>query len=88
MFERRGLSISMGNASPEVRRVDVVTGSNGEDSFANAVERFILAAVFERARWHRSSRGPRMVEPARAASKISLIRQAFSRNNGHGRDRA
>jgi hydroxymethylpyrimidine pyrophosphatase-like HAD family hydrolase len=46
IFERSSLSISMGNASPEVwRGADVVTGSNGEDGFANAVERFILAAM-------------------------------------------
>ena len=43
IFERSGLSVSMGNASPEVwRGADVVTGSNGEDGFANAVEQFIL----------------------------------------------
>jgi Cof subfamily protein (haloacid dehalogenase superfamily) len=43
MFERSGLSIAMGNASPEVRRAaDLVTDSNREDGFANAVERFIL----------------------------------------------
>jgi Cof subfamily protein (haloacid dehalogenase superfamily) len=43
MFERSGLSIAMGNASPEVKRAaDFVTDSNREDGFANAVERFIL----------------------------------------------
>jgi Cof subfamily protein (haloacid dehalogenase superfamily) len=43
MFERSGLSIAMGNASPEVQRAaDFVTDSNGEDGFANAIERFIL----------------------------------------------
>jgi Cof subfamily protein (haloacid dehalogenase superfamily) len=43
MFERSGLSIAMGNASPEVRRAaDFVTDSNREDGFANAMERFIL----------------------------------------------
>ena len=43
MFERSGLSISLDNASPEVRQgADVVTGSNGEDGFANAVEQFIV----------------------------------------------
>jgi hypothetical protein len=43
MFERSGLSIAMGNASPEVQQAaDVVTDSNREDGFANAVERFIL----------------------------------------------
>jgi Cof subfamily protein (haloacid dehalogenase superfamily) len=44
MFERSGLSIAMGNASPEVKQAaDFVTGSNLEDGFANAIERFILA---------------------------------------------
>jgi Cof subfamily protein (haloacid dehalogenase superfamily) len=43
MFERSGLSIAMGNASPEARRAaDFVTDSNREEGFANAVERFIL----------------------------------------------
>lgn len=43
MFERSGLSIAMGNASPEVRQAaDFVTDSNREEGFANAIERFIL----------------------------------------------
>jgi hypothetical protein len=43
MFERSGLSIAMGNAKPEVRQAaDVVTTSNGEDGFADAIERVIL----------------------------------------------
>jgi Cof subfamily protein (haloacid dehalogenase superfamily) len=43
MFERSGLSIAMGNASPEVRQAaDLVTDSNREEGFANAIERFIL----------------------------------------------
>jgi Cof subfamily protein (haloacid dehalogenase superfamily) len=43
MFERSGLSIAMGNASPEAKwAADFVTDSNREDGFANAVERFIL----------------------------------------------
>ena len=43
MFERSGLSIAMGNASPDVRQAaDFVTDSNREDGFAKAVERFIL----------------------------------------------
>lgn len=43
MFERGGLSIAMGNASPEVRHAaDFVTASNCEDGFAQAVERIIL----------------------------------------------
>ena len=40
MFELSGLSIAMGNASPEVRRAaDFVTDSNSEDGFANAIDR-------------------------------------------------
>jgi Cof subfamily protein (haloacid dehalogenase superfamily) len=51
MFERSGLSIAMGNASPEVRRAaDLVTDSNGEDGFANAIERFILGGGRSNAR--------------------------------------
>jgi Cof subfamily protein (haloacid dehalogenase superfamily) len=45
MFERSGLSIAMGNASPEVQRAaDFVTESNSEDGFARAIERLILGA--------------------------------------------
>jgi Cof subfamily protein (haloacid dehalogenase superfamily) len=44
MFERSGLSIAMGNASPDVRRAaDLVTDTNREEGVANAIERFILA---------------------------------------------
>ncbi len=43
MFEKGGLSIAMGNASPEVQReADFVTTSYSEEGFANAVERFVL----------------------------------------------
>src|SRR6266852_558550 len=43
MFERSGLSIAMGNASPQVQQAaDFVTDTNREEGFANAVERFIL----------------------------------------------
>jgi Cof subfamily protein (haloacid dehalogenase superfamily) len=43
MFAHSGLSIAMGNASPEVKRAARrVTTSNDEDGFAVAVERFIL----------------------------------------------
>jgi Cof subfamily protein (haloacid dehalogenase superfamily) len=43
MFERSGLSIAMGNASPLVQRAaDFVTDTNREEGFANAVDRFIL----------------------------------------------
>jgi len=43
MFARSGLSIAMGNASPEVRQAaDLVTESNQENGFAAAIERLIL----------------------------------------------
>jgi len=43
MFARSGLSIAMGNASPDVQRAARrVTTSNDEEGFANAVERFVL----------------------------------------------
>jgi len=43
MFAHSGLSIAMGNASPEVQRAARrVTSSNSDEGFANAVERFIL----------------------------------------------
>jgi Cof subfamily protein (haloacid dehalogenase superfamily) len=43
MFEQSGLSIAMGNASPQVQgAADFVTATNREDGFANAIERFIL----------------------------------------------
>jgi len=45
MFERSGLSIAMGNASPAVQRAaDFVTDTNRDDGFANAVERLILSS--------------------------------------------
>jgi hydroxymethylpyrimidine pyrophosphatase-like HAD family hydrolase len=43
MFARTGLSIAMGNSSSEVQRAaDRVTGSNEDEGFASAVERFVL----------------------------------------------
>ena len=43
MFARSGLSIAMGNASPDVQRAARrVTGPNDEEGFADAVERFVL----------------------------------------------
>jgi Cof subfamily protein (haloacid dehalogenase superfamily) len=44
MFAHSGLSVAMGNASPEVQRAARrVTTSNEDEGFANAVERFILS---------------------------------------------
>ncbi len=43
MFAHSGLSIAMGNASPEVQRAARrVTTSNAEEGFATAVEKFVL----------------------------------------------
>jgi hypothetical protein len=43
MFRKSGLSIAMGNASPEVQaQADLVTDSYGDEGFAKAIERFIL----------------------------------------------
>jgi len=43
MFEKSGVSIAMGNASPEVQKAATyVTSSNAEDGFAKAVDEFIL----------------------------------------------
>jgi Cof subfamily protein (haloacid dehalogenase superfamily) len=46
MFVHSGLSIAMGNASPEVQKAARrVTTSNEDEGFAEAVERFILPAA-------------------------------------------
>jgi Cof subfamily protein (haloacid dehalogenase superfamily) len=43
MFAHSGLSIAMGNASPEVQRAARrVTTANTDEGFANAMERFVL----------------------------------------------
>ncbi len=43
MFEKSGLSIAMGNASPQVQaQANFVTLSNEEDGFAHAMEKFVL----------------------------------------------
>jgi Cof subfamily protein (haloacid dehalogenase superfamily) len=45
MFRRSGLSIAMGNAAPEVQaNAALVTATNQEDGFAQAVDRFLLSA--------------------------------------------
>jgi hydroxymethylpyrimidine pyrophosphatase-like HAD family hydrolase len=46
MFERSGLSIAMGNASPLVQRAaDFVIDTNRDEGFANAIDRFIQTGV-------------------------------------------
>ena len=43
MFRKSGLSIAMGNASPQVQaQADRVTDSYDDEGFAKAIERFIL----------------------------------------------
>ena len=43
MFVKSGVSIAMGNASPEVQKsATYVTDSNEEEGFASAMEQFIL----------------------------------------------
>jgi Cof subfamily protein (haloacid dehalogenase superfamily) len=43
MFEKSGMSIAMGNASPEVQaQANFVTASNQEEGFAIAIDEFIL----------------------------------------------
>jgi Cof subfamily protein (haloacid dehalogenase superfamily) len=60
MFERSGLSIAMGNASPQVKRkADFATDSNRHDGFAKAIEQFILGGGRSRA----------LVEPAKAGDR-------------------
>jgi Cof subfamily protein (haloacid dehalogenase superfamily) len=43
MFKKSGVSIAMGNASPEVQAsATYVTTSNEEEGFANAIDKFVL----------------------------------------------
>jgi hydroxymethylpyrimidine pyrophosphatase-like HAD family hydrolase len=43
MFVKSGVSIAMGNASPEVQKsATYVTTSSEDEGFANAIEKFIL----------------------------------------------
>jgi Cof subfamily protein (haloacid dehalogenase superfamily) len=56
MFKRSGLSIAMGNASPEVQKqANFVTTSYEEEGFANGVERFVLPRA---ALLHNKSKNP------------------------------
>jgi Cof subfamily protein (haloacid dehalogenase superfamily) len=48
MFRKGGVSIAMGNASPDVQRqADFVTASYNDEGFAKAIERFILHRAAE-----------------------------------------
>jgi Cof subfamily protein (haloacid dehalogenase superfamily) len=49
MFEKSGISIAMGNATPEVKQAATfVTDSNENDGFAKAMERFVLSRLAAR----------------------------------------
>ena len=51
MFKRIGVSITMGNASPQVQAAATyVTTSSDEEGFANAIEMFVLGAFRESVR--------------------------------------
>jgi hydroxymethylpyrimidine pyrophosphatase-like HAD family hydrolase len=46
MFKESGISIAMGNASPDVQKsATFVTASNQEDRFAKAMERLLPSAA-------------------------------------------
>jgi len=46
MFDKSGLSVAMGNASPQVQeQANFVTLSNEEDGFAYAMDKFVLPAA-------------------------------------------
>jgi Cof subfamily protein (haloacid dehalogenase superfamily) len=46
MFRKSGLSIAMGNASPEVQKqAEFVTASYNDEGFAKAIERYILGSA-------------------------------------------
>jgi len=46
MFKKSGVSIAMGNASPEVQKsATFVTASNQEEGFAKAMERLLQSAA-------------------------------------------
>jgi Cof subfamily protein (haloacid dehalogenase superfamily) len=48
MFRKGGVSIAMGNASPEVQRqARFVTTSNEDEGFANAIDKFVLGEYRE-----------------------------------------
>jgi hypothetical protein len=45
MFKKSGVSIAMGNASPEVQAsATYVTSTNEDEGFAKAIEKFVLNA--------------------------------------------
>lgn len=57
MFKKSGLSVAMGNASPEVQRqASCVTASNEHEGFAKAIETFVLREPREVA--EKASRAP------------------------------
>ena len=76
MFRKGGLSIAMGNASPEVQaQADLVTDSYDDEGFAKAIERFIL---------HRAapSAAEGAMKPIVVAPSILVRRFAAARRGG------
>ena len=60
MFEKSGVSIAMGNASPEVQKAaKYVTTTNEAEGFANAMEQYVLhdARTGAAQAWHRKHVG-------------------------------
>ena len=52
MFKKAGLSIAMGNATPDVQcEANYVTATNEDEGFAKAMERYILASQHAVAEW-------------------------------------
>ena len=75
MFKPSGLSIAMGNASPDVQRqATCVTTSFADEGFANAVE-----TVHPPARRARDGRGDESHRPAQSAGSEPLARQHHAR---------
>jgi len=46
MFEKSGISIAMGNSTPDVQsKATYITTSNEDEGFANAIDRFVLSSA-------------------------------------------
>ena len=72
MFRNSGLSIAMGNASPEVQaQADLVTDSYDDEGFAKAIERFILPRALSAL--SRASMKPIVVAPSILAADLRRL---------------
>src|SRR5262245_5019578 len=78
MFKRSGLSIAMGNASPEVQKqANFVTTSYEDEGFANAVERFVLP----RAARNKSKNGGKGLPSMKATQLLENVGQSLWLDN-------